>query len=260
MSTGARPPVVAGLFYSADPDELRHSIHGYLAEARAGDTPRALIVPHAGYVYSAPVAASAFATLHGAGASFRRVMIVGPSHFVRFHGLALPGGGGLSTPLGTMPADAEGEEALRALSFVRVLPEAHVREHCIEVELPFLHELLGILPVIAVVTGDATAEQVAEAMDAVWDEETLLVVSSDLSHYRTYNEARRKDRATAEAILEGDIEALDPDSACGRLAVKGLLLCAQRRELRAELLDLRNSGDTAGPRDQVVGYGAFAVR
>lgn len=260
MTPRARPPAVAGAFYPAEPSELRRAVHGYLSKARAGEPPRALIAPHSGYDYSAPVAASAFATLRDAAETIERVLIVGPSHLVRFPGLALPGCASLSTPLGEVRCDDRGEAALRDLPFVRVLPNVHTREHCVEVELPFLQELLDGVPVIALVTGDASVEEVAAAIEEVWDERTLVVASSDLSHHRPYEEAIFRDRATAEAILDGDVAALGPDSACGRLAVKGLMLCAARRGLRVDLLDLRNSGDTSGHRDRVVGYGAFALR
>lgn len=256
---GVRQPTVAGYFYPADAKELREAVRGYLAGARGGDPPRAVIAPHSGYVYSAPIAASAFARIEGARSRIRRVLIVGPAHLIRFDGLALAGATALATPLGRMACDPEGTTALAGLRFVQTRPDVHLREHSIEVQLPFLQETLGDVPIVPLLTGDASPEQVAEALDAVWDETTLAVISSDLSHFFPYADAVRRDRATAEAILGGDIGALEPDSACGRLAVKGLLLCVRRRGLRTELLDLRNSGDTAGPRDRVVGYGAFAV-
>lgn len=260
MSLDTRPAAVAGSFYPAEAERLRDAIHEYVDDARDGDAPRALISPHAGYVYSGPVAGSAFATVCSAEQQIERVVVIGPSHFTRFPGLALPGCETLCTPLGELDCDREAAAALLELPFVHELSEAHAREHCVEVELPFIQELLGEVRVVALVTGDATVDQVTEALDAVWERNALVVVSSDLCHYLPYEEARAKDRETADAILGLDPDSLDVDSACGRLAVKGLLQLAKARDLSVDLLDLRNSGDTAGPRDQVVGYGAFAFR
>lgn len=255
-----RPPAVAGTFYPADPDELRSMVRGYLRQADAsGPAPKALIAPHAGYIYSGPVAASAYARLAGAADRIQRVVLLGPSHRVPFRGLAVSGADAFATPLGEIPLDRPVIDALLALPQVHQLDEAHAWEHSLEVHLPFLQEVLGEFRLVPLVVGDATYEEVDEVLEQVWDgDETLIVVSSDLSHYHDYATARRMDAATSQAIVELRPQDLHYEDACGRIPVGGLLEAARHHHLRAELLDLRNSGDTAGPRDQVVGYGAYA--
>jgi MEMO1 family protein len=257
-----RPAAVAGTFYPARPEDLRSSVAILLeaaaAPAPSAPPPKALIAPHAGYVYSGPVAATAFRRLGTAAAAVRRVVLLGPSHRVPFHGLGLPAAGGFATPLGTVPVDVELSARVAALPQVSVRADAHAPEHSLEVELPFLQLLLGEFELLPLVVGEAGGEEVAEVLEAVWDgAETLIVVSSDLSHYLPYDEARRMDGETARAITElaGPIPSR---RACGARPISGLLLAARRRGMAAALLDLRNSGDTAGDRDQVVGYGAFA--
>jgi AmmeMemoRadiSam system protein B len=256
-----RPAAVAGAFYPADPAGLRADVAALLAGASAipGPPPAALIVPHAGYVYSGPVAATAYSLLARERSEVRRVVMFGPSHFARIDGLALPGAGALATPLGEVPADAEAEARAGHHPGVGVSPAAHAREHSLEVQLPFLQAALARPTVVALLCGQAEPEQVAPVMEEfLGEEDTLVLVSSDLSHYLPYDEARRRDRATADAIVRLDPAALTYDSACGLVTVQALLLAARRRGLAATCLDLRNSGDTAGDRRQVVGYGAFA--
>jgi len=264
-----RPTAVAGTFYPADPVELGDQIDGMLAAA-AGvadsveDTspglPRALIAPHAGYIYSGPIAATAFQTLARAADDIRRVIVIGPSHFVRFAGIALPEAEVFATPLGDCELDSDGVGHLRGMPQVVTAAEPHRREHSVEVELPFLRRVLGDFSLVPLVTGDATAAQVAEVLEPLWDDTTLLVVSSDLSHFLDYDSARARDAATARTIVGGRHEDLDEGSACGRLAIQGLKVVAARRGMNiAPPLDLRNSGDTAGPRHEVVGYGAFRI-
>lgn len=254
-----RSAALAGLFYPDDAAALRAAVRGLLAAAQAGPAPKALIAPHAGYVYSGPVAASVYARLTAARGRIHRVVLLGPAHRAAFDGLALSGAAAFATPLGEVPLDAVAAASLQALPQVRVLDAAHRAEHSLEVQLPFLQETLGDFTLVPLVVGDATPEEVSAVLDTLWGgEETLIVISSDLSHYHEYATARRRDAATTRAI-----EALRPqdiarEDACGRLPVGGLLLCARRRGLRVETLDLRNSGDTAGPRDRVVGYGAWA--
>ncbi len=256
-----RPAAVAGTFYPESPTELAREVAALIkaaAPARATPTPKALIVPHAGYVYSGPVAASAYATLAAARHTVRRVVLLGPTHRVALRGLALPQAAAFATPLGTVPLDAELALALRDLPQVTQSDAPHRLEHSLEVQLPFLQAALQEFSLLPLAVGDATAQEIAEVLDRVWGgPETLVVVSSDLSHYHAYAEAQRLDRATAGQIL-----ALSPlsdfDQACGALPVNGLIDCAQRRGLVPRLLDLRNSGDTAGDKSRVVGYGAFA--
>ncbi len=255
---------MAGLFYPADERELRATVQQCLEEGRSRasgvEAPKALIAPHAGFVYSGPIAGTAYATLAAAGDAIRRVVLLGPSHRLPLRGLALSGADAFRTPLGDVALDAEAAERARGLAQVDVLDAAHEQEHSLEVQLPFLQEVLGAsFGLVPFSVGSATPDEVAEVIDALWDgAETLILVSSDLSHYYDYETARRLDAATTAAIEALRPEGLDEESACGRVPVRGLLVSARRHGLAARTLDLRNSGDTAGPRDQVVGYGAYA--
>jgi len=257
-----RPPAVAGTFYPAAPPELAREIRTMLAgcERDASDqaVPKALIVPHAGYVYSGAVAATAYARIAPARATITRVVLLGPVHRVPVRGLALPGASALATPLGEVAIDTDAVERLAGLAQVTVNPAAHALEHSLEVHLPFLQSVLERFALIPLAVGDATPQEVAQVLDVVWGgAETLIVVSSDLSHFLGYGEARAADRATAEAILDLRSD-ITHEQACGGTPVNGLTYAARRRGLTPQLLDLRNSGDTAGDRRRVVGYGAFA--
>jgi AmmeMemoRadiSam system protein B len=241
-----RAPAVAGSFYPENPIELAAEVSRLLGQAAPGPAPKALIAPHAGYIYSGPIAASAFRRVQGSPVD--RVVLLGPSHFVLLRGVALPGARAFATPLGNVPI----EEA----PFPRNA-EAHAREHSLEVEVPFLQVALRNFKLVPLAVGDASPEEVAQAIDALWGgPETLIVISSDLSHYLPYGEAIAVDATTAKEILA--LGRLNRRAACGATAVNGLLSSARRRRLRAELIDLRNSGDTKGDKDRVVGYGAFA--
>lgn len=257
-----RPPAVAGQFYPGGEEELRATVQRHLEEGRAratGSPPKALVVPHAGYVYSGPIAGSGYALLETMSDTVRRVVLLGPAHFVAVPGMVLPDADAFATPLGEVPIDKEAEEQIGSLAQVSTVRAAHAREHSLEVQLPFLQEVLDEFSLVALAVGDAEPEQVAEVLEVLWGgEETAIVISSDLSHYHDYESARRMDSDTARAIEDLRPEGLGHDSACGRLPVKGLLVQAERHGLTARTVDLRTSGDTAGPRDQVVGYGAFA--
>lgn len=255
-----RAPAVAGLFYPDDRRELTEMVRGFLTgPALALPAPKALIAPHAGFAYSGPVAGTAFAQLQPVRDSITRVVLAGPSHRVGFPGIALPTATAFSTPLGQVPVDADAVARLADLPDVTVLDIAHAQEHSLETHLPFLQLALKKFAIVPLVVGDATPRAVASALEAVWGgPETLICVSSDLSHYHAYEHARRLDQATSRAIEELDDAAIDANHACGWLAVRGLLLAARRHGLAAHTLDVRNSGDTAGTRDQVVGYGAYA--
>ena len=258
--TSTRSAAVAGLFYPGDPAALAAAVQAYLAEAAPAGAapPKAIIAPHAGYIYSGPIAASVYARLAPLRGRVKRVVLAGPAHRVYVEGAAIPSVTSFETPLGPVPLDGEALARLRALPFVEVSDRAHAQEHCLEVHLPFLKAVLGDFALVPIVVGDASIEEAATLLETLWGgDETLIVVSSDLSHYLPYEKARRVDDATARAIVQ--LEArLVPDEACGAIPINGLLRAARKRGLVPERLDVRNSGDTAGPRDRVVGYGAFA--
>jgi AmmeMemoRadiSam system protein B len=254
-----RPPAVAGTFYPGDPTVLASTVDGLIASRSgdAGPAPKALVVPHAGYVYSGPIAASAYARLVQARDRIRRVVLMGPAHRVPFDGLALPEAGAFETPLGLVHIDAAARDAVRDLTSVIVSDDAHRDEHSLEVQLPFLQRVLGDFTLVPFAVGDAEPDAIARVIDALWGEdETLVLISSDLSHYLSYDVAQSADARTAERIVGRRV--LEHHQACGATPLNGLLLEARRRNLKSEVLDLRNSGDTAGPRGRVVGYGAFA--
>lgn len=259
-ATRPRPPAVAGQFYPSDPATLAHEIDGALAAARpaTGPAPKALIAPHAGYVYSGPIAASAYAALEPVRDSVRRVVLLGPCHRVAVRGLALPSADAFDTPLGRVPVDLKAAAELTGMPQVVVSGAAHAQEHSLEVQLPFLQRVLRDFAIVPLAVGEATTDEVADVLERLWGgPETLILISSDLSHYLRYDDAVRTDRATADAILVLD-PTLDHEQACGAMPIAGLLSVARRRGLVPRLLDLRNSGDTAGDRRRVVGYAAFA--
>ncbi len=253
-----RPAAVAGSFYSADPTALARTIDALLLGASPSSSARGFIVPHAGLQYSGPIAATAYASVARLKPLPTRVVLLGPSHHVAFTGLALPGADTFETPLGSIPLDVEGMNDLKALPFVRDLPRAHAKEHCLEVQLPFLQRVLPSFTLIPLVVGDATPTDVATVIDRLWSDTTLLLISSDLSHFLSSPDATSLDARTAKRI-----EALDPtldgDDACNCRGINGLLELARQKHLRIEALDLRNSGDTAGDRSRVVGYGTFSI-
>jgi MEMO1 family protein len=262
--TAIRYPAVAGTFYPAERDVLERQL-GLLMSEAANDAPvaaqpKAIIGPHAGYIYSGPVAARAYARLTGARGKISRVVLIGPSHYLAFRGLAIDTADAWAMPSGMVQLDKDAIARLRALPMVGELDAAYQREHALEVHVPFLQQLLGEFRLVPIVAGDAPPDAVAAVFDALWGgPETLIVISTDLSHYLDYAACRRVDQATAEAIERFDLDAVGPSQACGAIPTRGLLLEARRRRMTIERLDLRNSGDTAGPKDRVVGYGAWAL-
>lgn len=259
---GHRAPAVAGLFYPDDPGRLHSLLAGWLEgpEKGAGATPKALIAPHAGYIYSGPVAATAYRHLIPGRECIRRVVLLGPAHRLPFRGLALPSVSAFETPLGVVPLDRRAVRRIATLPQVVVRDDAHAGEHSLEVHLPFLQEALESFTLVPLTVGAATPEEVAEVLDELWGgEETVIVVSSDLSHYEDYDTARELDEHTARLVEALRFEELRRQDACGCDPIRGLLLAARRRGLSVETVDLRNSGDTAGPRHEVVGYGAFLL-
>lgn len=257
-----RPPAVAGSFYPDDPVILAGTVDGYLSDVRPkrAPAPRALVAPHAGYLYSGPVAASAFARLREARGRFDRVLLLGPSHRVAFRGLALPEAGveSFAMPAGAVTLARIDDATIADLPQLVRSNAPHAREHSLEVELPFLQTVLGRFELIPLSVGDATPEEVAAVVGRLADERTLVVISTDLSHYLPYDDARRVDARTSAAIERLDAGAIGRDDACGAVPLRGLLVWARAQGLVCERLDLRNSGDTAGPKERVVGYGAYA--
>ena len=266
-----RPPAVAGMFYPRDPKELKASVSYYLAEAAGsgradGQTdgqadnraPKAIIAPHAGYIYSGFTAACAYTRLAPAADRIKRVVMMGPCHRVAVNGIALPEAEAFATPLGEISIDADAVRKISHLPFVQVFDATHKDDHCIEVHLPFLQSLLGEFTIVPMIVGRAATEQVAEVLEILWGgPETLILVSSDLSHYLPYDQAKQTDSRAGTAIEALDPLSLEDHQACGRHSIKGLLTVAKQKGLAARTVDMRNSGDTAGSRDQVVGYGSW---
>jgi MEMO1 family protein len=258
-SAPTRLPAVAGVFYPGDPEQLRARVEHLLTAERPTlplARPKALIAPHAGYRYSGPVAASAYARLARVAPAIRRVVILGPAHRVVVRGLAMPNAGVFSTPLGEVEIDRDAVASVQHLPQLTASDAAHAQEHSIEVQLPFLQTVLPHFTLLPLAVGDATAQEVAEVLLALWGtDETLIVVSSDLSHYLPYAQAQRVDRASVDRIVAGI--PLDDNQACGASAINGLLSAAAVYALTPRLIDLRNSGDTDGDPGRVVGYAAI---
>lgn len=256
-----RPPAVAGLFYPADPSELESAVEALLdGHAGTGPAPKAIVVPHAGYVFSGPIAGSAYARVRPARGRITRVVLLGPAHRTPDAGIAASGADAFATPLGQLPVDTGAREALVEAGLVTIRDDAHAEEHSLEVQLPFVQVCLGDVTVLPLAVGPVAPDRVADVLDRVWGgDETLVVVSTDLSHYRDHETATELDRRTAEAVVARRPERLGRYDACGVIPLQGLLVAAAARGLGVELLDLRTSADTAGGPERVVGYGAFAV-
>ncbi len=259
-----RAPAVAGSFYPEPGAQLAKTVARLLAEAATGQSdpdapqPKALIVPHAGYIYSGATAALAYARLAAARQTIRRVLLLGPTHRVAVRGIALPGVARFATPLGEIALDQDAIATIRSLPQVMESPAAHAHEHSLEVQLPFLQAALDQFTLVPLAVGDASAAEVADVLELLWGgPETLIVISSDMSHFLPYAQAQQIDRATAQHIL--DLRpTVTHEQACGGTPVNGLLIAARRHHLRARLLGQCNSGDSVGDRQRVVGYAAFA--
>ncbi|MDB2384641.1 AmmeMemoRadiSam system protein B [Endozoicomonas sp.] len=256
-----RQPAVAGAFYPDSPEHLQSMIDEMLEDAPERSlSPKVLIVPHAGLVYSGSIAASAYRLLESIKAQVKRVVLLGPAHRVSFEGLALPSVDTFATPLGDISLDTEAMQGLLGLQQVHRLDEAHAAEHSLEVQLPFLKACLNQFKLIPLVVGDASPHAVAEVIEALWgDDRTLMIVSTDLSHFHNYEEACHRDGLTVKAI-EQFSTSLTGGQACGCYPLNGMLKVAQRRGMEVITLDVRNSGDTAGDKSRVVGYGAFVIQ
>ncbi len=273
--THVRAPAVAGMFYPSDPGRLKAMVQRLLHQAEselqcgglvgqpAGGPawPKAVIAPHAGYMYSGPIAAAAYTRLAPGKGKIGRVVMIGPAHRVAFAGLAVCGQDAFATPLGPVAVDQTGVELALRQPGVQRLDSAHAPEHALEVHLPFLIEVLGDIKIVPLLFGQTSPPEVARVLEALWGgEETVILVSSDLSHYLDMAAAHRLDRAAADAIEALEPQRLAPEQACGRIAIQGLLEVARVRHLHSHTVDLRTSGDTAGPQEEVVGYGAFVLQ
>lgn len=256
-----RPAAVAGLFYPESSKQLHRDIQAYLTEAsyQSNQCPKAVIVPHAGYVYSGIVAGAVYSIVKQFRDQYQRVVLLGPCHYVGVRGLALPTAEYFSTPLGDIPIDKELSQKISHLPQVITSAAAHAREHSLEVQLPFLQEVLDEFTLLPLVVGQATVAEVAEVLSCLWGvENTLFVISSDLSHFLAYEEAKIVDSETSQMILAKD-EHITPEQACGCYSINGLLHLAKEQGLSIECIDRRNSGDTAGNKDRVVGYGSYVL-
>ncbi len=257
-----RPPAVAGSFYPGKAGELQAYVERSLSRAKAASFSdlAGLIAPHAGYMYSGGVAAESFASIAPSAKTFARVLLIGPPHYVPVRGIAAPSSRAFATPLGEVPVDGAAISSLQESGLVAIDDEPHAPEHSLEVELPFLQAMLGDFTIVPLLVGSARPEQVADIIDAVIDEQTLLVVSTDLSHYLDDATARKRDQATAQAIERLDFDRLGPQDACGFSALNGALCAARKDDWTIERLALTNSGATSGDLSRVVGYGAWALR
>jgi len=256
-----REPAVAGLFYPEKTQELQQVINGFLETAPHShlDRPTAIVVPHAGYVYSGSMAARAYVTLEHHAREIRRVVLLGPSHRVGFRGIAFCSADSYKTPLGLIPVEQSAFVAISNLPNVGMLDRAHAQEHSLEVQLPFLQSVLRDFTLVPLVVGDVKPEDVTRVLEKLWGgPETLIVISSDLSHYHDYATARELDAETFHAVESCRPDQIGYEQACGRIPLNGLLQLAQRKHLKVTTLGLCNSGDTAGDRQRVVGYGAWA--
>ncbi len=256
-----RNTAVAGTFYPTNPNELQADLEALFRHTHAEkEHPKAIVVPHAGYIYSGPVAATAYARFYKTNTSINRIVLMGPAHRVAFQGIVASSADYFATPLGAIPVSYTSLNFILKEGKVKYFDLAHEQEHCLEVQLPFLQKIFEqYFEIIPLLVGDAEPTHVADVLRALWGgAETLIVISSDLSHYHDYETAKKIDQRTSESIehLHGD--QLNVDSACGRLPIQGLLQVAKEFGMHCKNLDLRSSGDTAGPQDRVVGYGAFA--
>ena len=255
--TTARPPAVAGTFYPADAPVLRKMVDAFLCGSPSQDrVPRGVVAPHAGFRFSGAVAGHAFSQLRGA--NIPAAIIIGPSHYVAFDGIAVSGAASFATPLGEVAIDATLQAVALKCEDVHEFDAAHAREHSVETHLPFLQVLNPQIRVLPVVTGRVKLDSVAELLSRLWSSQVLLCVSTDLSHFEDDESARRHDADTADRVMRLDA-TLSTADACGATALSAALMIARRRAMQCELITLRNSADAGGPRDRVVGYGAFGL-
>ena len=256
-----RQPAVSGTFYPADPSQLHQMLSKFLSASESmRSVPKAIIAPHAGYIYSGSIAASAYSRLKKAHDRITRVVLIGPSHHVAFSGLALSQCTAFMTPLGSVIVDQEALETIASFPFVNYIEQAHVYEHSLEVQLPFLQVMLDDFKIVPIVAGNASPQQLCQVIETLWGgDETLIIISSDLSHYHDYETACKIDKSTSELIEHMDYEKLESELACGKVPISGLLKFAKEKSLTIKTIALCNSGDTAGDKNRVVGYGAYVI-
>ena len=254
-----REAAVSGLFYPDEPKTLHNMITQLLSNAEILPQQfRAIIAPHAGYIYSGETASHAYKQLEKIKTDIKRIVLIGPAHRVSFSGIASSSADFFETPLGLIPLDTYGIKQLQESAHLKLSDEAHAQEHSLEVHLPFLQTILEDFSLIPLIVGDSDAQSVADVIEYFWDDpSTFFIISSDLSHFHEYNDAKLIDKQTSDAILHIEPEKISYEQACGRLPVNGLLKHAKKYHLKPTLLDLRNSGDTAGDHSRVVGYGAY---
>lgn len=261
MSLLHRHAAVAGHFYPADITVLQSDINQYLNEVSSSVVQelKAIIVPHAGYIYSGSIAASAYKQLQKRSADISSVILIGPAHRVPFKGIATSSAGFFDTPLGSISLNQSLIDTIKHFDFVSTIDAAHKDEHSLEVQLPFLQSVLHNFTIVPLLVGDCNSNDVTTVLEHLWgQEETLIVVSSDLSHFNSYNIATENDLKTSDAIVNLKPENINFNDACGRTPVNGLLKVAQKKQLKVTILDVRNSGDTAGDKSRVVGYGSYS--
>lgn len=256
-----RRAAVAGTFYYDSPNRLLSYVNNLLDHATdQPDVGKAIIAPHAGHIYSGPIAASAYRSLRKRQKQIKKVVLIGPSHYVGFMGLAVSTTDFYETPLGNIPLDKDLAKRALKVKEVVTMDHANLQEHSLEVHLPFLQATLQDFSLLPIIIGDTSSETIASVLDKVWGgDETLIICSTDLSHYMDYKGAQAKDQVTVESILNGELDKLTHHNACGLTPIKGLIKTVQRKKLTAKLIDLRNSGDTAGDRERVVGYASFLI-
>lgn len=256
-----RRSAVAGYFYPSNKEILIKQIKNFLENAtlKFNYTPYALICPHAGYVYSGPIAGFSYKTLLPNKKNYKNIIILGPSHFEYVNGIAYISAEYFETPLGNAKVDLETLEKIKKLDFLVQNEDAHKKEHSIEVQIPFIQYIFqNDIPILPLAFGKISPEKIKILLETIWNPETLIIISSDLSHYYDYDTAKKLDKQTSDAILNLDSDAIQYEQACGRIGIQGLLMFAKEKNWKAYLLDLRNSGDTSGSKTQVVGYGAWS--
>ena len=254
-----RPAAIAGQFYPSEKSQLQAAIHAAMDTVTVQQQSQAIIAPHAGYMYSGDIAASAYHTVLHLSPTVKKIVVLGPAHRVYVKGMALSSADVFSTPLGNIPLDQDWQTQLLTLPGVIEFDQTHEQEHSIEIHLPFLQSLFNDFILLPVVVGDVAPHLVSQFIESIWSDDTLIVVSSDLSHFLSYEAACRMDQQTAQHIERFATDEIGPEQACGCRPLNGLLHFAEQHDLQVNTLDLRNSGDTQGNKDRVVGYGAFGL-